>query len=60
MTIRGPLDKQRALAAVADAIANATHPPALDWWYELVERGLRDALSSYTAAPWQVNGSSSK
>ena len=60
VTIRGPLDKQRALAAAADAIANAAHPPALDWWYELVERGLRDALSSYTAAPWQVNGSSSK
>jgi len=60
VTIRGPLDKQRALAAAADAIANATHPPALDWWYELVERGLRDALSSYTAAPWQVNESSWK
>jgi hypothetical protein len=60
VTIRGPLDKQRALAAAADAIANAAHPPALDWWYELVERGLRDALSSYTAAPWQVNESSWK
>jgi Dolichyl-phosphate-mannose-protein mannosyltransferase len=60
VTIRGPLDKQRALAAAADAIANAAHPPALEWWYELVERGLRDALSSYTAAPWQVNESSWK
>jgi hypothetical protein len=60
VTIRGPLDKQRALAAAADAIAKAAHPPALDWWYELVERGLRDALSSYTAAPWQVNESSWK
>jgi len=60
VTIRGPLDKQRALATAADAIASATHPPALDWWYELVERGLRDALSSYTAAPWQVNESSWK
>jgi Dolichyl-phosphate-mannose-protein mannosyltransferase len=60
VTIRGPLDKRRALAAAADAIANAAHPPALDWWYELVERGLRDALSSYTAAPWQVNESSWK
>jgi hypothetical protein len=60
VTIRGPLDKQRALAAAADAIANAVHPRALDWWYELVERGLRDALSSYTAAPWQVNESSWK
>jgi len=58
VTIRGPLEKRRALAAAADAIANAAHPPALDWWYELVERGLRDALSSYTAAPWQVNESS--
>src|SRR5918994_1301956 len=60
VTIRGPLDKQRALAAAADAIANAAHPPALDWWYELVERSLRDALSSYTAAPWPVNESSWK
>jgi hypothetical protein len=60
VTIRGPLDKQRALATAADAIANAAHPPALDWWYELVERGLRDALSRYTAAPWQVNESSWK
>jgi hypothetical protein len=60
VTIRGPLDKQRALAAAADAIANAAHPPALDWWYELVERDLRDALSRYTAAPWPVNESSWK
>jgi Dolichyl-phosphate-mannose-protein mannosyltransferase len=60
MTIRGPFDKQRALAAAANAIATAPHQPALDWWYELVERGLRDALSSYTAAPWQVNESSWK
>jgi hypothetical protein len=60
VTIRGPLDKQRALAAAADAIASAEHPAALDWWYELVERGLRDAQRSYTAAPWQVNESSWK
>jgi Dolichyl-phosphate-mannose-protein mannosyltransferase len=60
VTIRGPLDKQRALAAAAAAVASAVHPPELDWWYELVERGLRDALSSYTAAPWQVNESSWK
>jgi hypothetical protein len=60
VTIRGPFDKQRALATATNAIATAPHPPELDWWYELVERGLGDALSSYTAAPWQVNGSSSK
>jgi hypothetical protein len=60
VTIRGPFDKQRALAAAAEAIATSPHPSELDWWYELVERGLRDALSSYTAAPWQVNESSSR
>ena len=58
VTIRGPFDERRALAAAANAIATARHPPELDWWYDLVARGLNDALSSYTAAPWQVNESS--
>ena len=43
VTIRGPFDKERALQAVAETIATAPHPPGLDWWYELVERGLRTA-----------------
>ena len=43
VTLRGPFDKERALQAAADTIAAARHPPELDWWYELVERGLRAA-----------------
>jgi mannosyltransferase len=60
VSLRGPFDEEGALRATAEALATARHPPHLGWWYELVERGLREALSSYTAAPWQVNGSSSK
>ena len=41
VTLRGPFDKERALQAAAETIATARHPPELDWWYELVERGLR-------------------
>jgi hypothetical protein len=59
-TLRGPFGKHEALSAAAQIVATTPHPPELDWWYELVERGLRDALSSYTAAPWQVNESSWK
>ncbi len=43
VTLRGPFDEERALLAAADAIATAQHPPELDWWYALVERGLRAA-----------------
>jgi hypothetical protein len=43
VTLRGPFDKERALQAAAETIATAGHPPELDWWYELVERGLRAA-----------------
>jgi Dolichyl-phosphate-mannose-protein mannosyltransferase len=43
VTIRGPFDKEGALLAAADAIAESPHPPELDWWYALVERGLRAA-----------------
>jgi hypothetical protein len=43
VTLRGPFDKERALQAAAKTIATARHPPELDWWYELVERGLRAA-----------------
>ncbi len=45
VTLRGRFDKERALEAAAETISTARHPPELDWWYELVERGLRDALS---------------
>jgi hypothetical protein len=43
VTLRGPFEKERALQAAAETIAAAQHPPELDWWYELVERGLRAA-----------------
>jgi Dolichyl-phosphate-mannose-protein mannosyltransferase len=58
VTLQGPFDEQAALRATEEAIATAPHPPELDWWYDLVARGLRDALSRYTAAPWRVNASS--
>ncbi|HEU4942555.1 MAG TPA: hypothetical protein VFT18_04770, partial [Gaiellaceae bacterium] len=41
----GPFDKGGALFAAADQYGRANHPPELDWWYELVERGLCDALA---------------
>jgi hypothetical protein len=56
-TLRGPFAKDEALQAAAQTVATAPHPPDLDWWYELVARGLNDAVSRYTAAPWQVNES---
>lgn len=59
-TVRGPFDREGALHAAADAVATAQHPQDLDWWYDLVRRGLSEALSRYTAAPWQVNESSSR
>ncbi|HEV2902888.1 MAG TPA: glycosyltransferase family 39 protein [Gaiellaceae bacterium] len=43
VTLRGPFDEESALLAAADAIATAQRPPELDWWYVLVERGLRAA-----------------
>ena len=57
-TLRGPFGKDEALRAAARRVATAPHPQDLDWWYELVGRGLNDAVSRYTAAPWQVNESS--
>ena len=57
-TLRGPFTWDEALRAAAQTVATAPHPPDLDWWYELVGRGLNDAVSRYTAAPWQVNESS--
>jgi hypothetical protein len=44
-TIVGPFDRPGALAAAAEAVAATPHPRELDWWYELVERGLCDALA---------------
>ena len=58
--LRGPFDTEGALRAAAATIATGPHPTELDWWYELVGRGLREALSRYTAAPWQVNESGSR
>ena len=45
MTLEGPFDESGALAAAAEAIATSDHPSDLDWWYELVERGLCEALT---------------
>jgi hypothetical protein len=60
VTLRGPFSKDEALRAAAEAVETAAHPPELDWWYDLVGRGLAEALSRYTAAPWQVNESGSR
>ena len=43
-TLEGPFNESGALFAAVETIANTDHPPELDWWYELVERGLCDAL----------------
>jgi Dolichyl-phosphate-mannose-protein mannosyltransferase len=59
-TLDGPFDEAEALSAAVQAYGESTHPPELDWWYTLVTRGLCDALRRYTAAPWQVNESSSR
>ena len=45
VTLEGPFDESGALFAAVETIATSDHPPELDWWYELVERGLCDALA---------------
>ncbi|HEX7254957.1 MAG TPA: glycosyltransferase family 39 protein [Gaiellaceae bacterium] len=45
VTVRGPFGRDAALLAAAEAVVTAQHPSELDWWYELVERGLCDALA---------------
>jgi len=44
-TLEGPFDESGALLAAVETIAHATHPPELDWWFDLAERGLCDALA---------------
>jgi hypothetical protein len=58
--LRGPFDRREALASALDAYASRRASSEYDWWYALVTRGLRDALRSYTAAPWQVSESDSR
>jgi len=41
----GPFDESAALFAAVEVIANTRHPPGLDWWFDLAERGLCDALA---------------
>ena len=41
----GPFDRAGAVFAAAETIATSEHPSGLDWWYDLVERGLCDALA---------------
>ncbi len=45
MTFEGPFDESAALFAAVEAIATTPHSPKLDWWYDLVERGLCEALA---------------
>jgi hypothetical protein len=45
VTLEGPFDESGALFAAVETIATSDHPPELDWWYELVERGLCEALA---------------
>lgn len=45
VTLEGPFNDSGALNAAVTMIATSRHPSELDWWYELVERGLCDALS---------------
>ena len=44
-TVEGPFDEPGALLAAAQSIAAARHPPELDWWFDLAEHGLCDALA---------------
>lgn len=41
----GPFDGSGAVFAAAETIATSKRPDGLDWWYDLVERGLCDALA---------------
>lgn len=41
----GPFDGSGAVLAAAETIAGSEHPDDLDWWYDLVGRGLCDALA---------------
>jgi hypothetical protein len=45
MKLEGPFDESAALFAAVEAIATTPHPPKLDWWFDLVERGLCEALA---------------
>ena len=55
--LNGPFNKREALAA---AFTTVGEYEALDEWHAWLEPGLREALRSYTAAPWQANESSSR
>ena len=41
----GPFDESAALFAAVEVIANTRHSPELNWWFDLAERGLCDALA---------------
>jgi hypothetical protein len=45
VTLRGPFSKDAALVAAVEAIATSRHPPELDWWFDLVERELCEAVA---------------
>jgi Dolichyl-phosphate-mannose-protein mannosyltransferase len=45
VTLEGPFDESAALFLAVETIANTDHPPDLEWWYDLVEGGLCDALA---------------
>jgi hypothetical protein len=48
--LAGPFDRREALAWALDVYESRRQFSEYDWWYELVARGLRDALRSYTGA----------
>ena len=45
MTLRGPFDEAGALFAAAEVIATTEHNSEFDWWFDLAEHGLCEALA---------------
>jgi hypothetical protein len=41
----GPFDESAALFAAVEVVTTTRHPSELDWWFDLAERGLCDALA---------------
>ncbi len=44
-TLEGPFDGSGALLAAVEVVATNEHDPEFDWWFDLAERGLCDALA---------------
>jgi hypothetical protein len=41
----GPFDESGALFAAAEVLATTAHDPEFDWWFDLAEQGLCEALA---------------